>query len=136
MTTEKDIEKKIIVSVQNAGSIVFKNNVGYAEKTDPTTGKKYWIRFGLCEGSSDLIGITPVTVTEGMIGKTIGVFTAIEVKKDVNKKYDKHRMETQQRFIDFINRNGGFAFKADDPDKALKQVEKKKKELGQLYFGR
>jgi len=136
MTTEKDIEKKIIVSVQNAGSIVFKNNVGYAQKTDPNTGKKYWIRFGLCEGSSDLIGITPVTITQGMVGKTVGVFTAIEVKKDVNKSYDKHRMETQQRFIDFINRNGGFAFKSDDPDKALKQVEKKKKELGQLYFGR
>ena len=136
MTTEKDIEKKIIVSVQGAGSIVFKNNVGYAQKTDPNTGKKYWIRFGLCEGSSDLIGITPVTITQGMVGKTIGVFTAIEVKKDVTKSYDKHRMDTQKRFIDFINHNGGFAFKSDDPDKAMKEIEKRRKVLGQLYSGR
>jgi len=136
MVTEKDIEKKIIMSVQGAGSVVFKNNVGYAQKTDPNTGKKYWIRFGLCEGSSDLIGITPVTITQGMVGKTIGVFTAIEVKKDVTKSYDKHRMDTQKRFIDFINRNGGFAFKSDDPEKAQKEIEKRRKVLGQLYSGR
>ena len=117
--TEKDIEKQIILAVQKLGSVVFKNNVGTAEKTDPNTGKKYWVRFGLCEGSSDLIGITPITITQGMVGKRIGVFTAIEVKKDVKKGYNKHRMETQQRFIDFINKNGGFAFKSDDPEKAL-----------------
>lgn len=133
MTTEKDIEKKITMSVQGAGSIVFKNNVGYAQKTDPNTGKSYWIRFGLCEGSSDLIGITPVKITPGMIGKTVGVFTAIEVKKDVKKSYDKHRMDTQQRFIDFINRNGGFAFKSDDPDKATEEIIERVASLNQLY---
>lgn len=130
MVTEKDIERLIILSVQKAGSTVFKNNVGTAEKTDPNTGKKYWVRFGLCEGSSDLIGITPVNITQAMVGKTIGVFTAIEVKKDVRKKYDKHRMETQQRFIDFVNRNGGFAFKSDDPDKAREEIEKRKNPAG------
>ena len=85
MTTEHDIQNKIVLSVQKAGSTMFRNNVGYAQKTDPNTGKSYWIRFGLCEGSSDLIGITPVKITPGMIGKTVGVFTAIEVKKDVKK---------------------------------------------------
>lgn len=133
MTTEHDIQNKIVLSVQKAGSTMFRNNVGYAQKTDPNTGKSYWIRFGLCEGSSDLIGITPVKITPGMIGKTVGVFTAIEVKKDVKKSYDKHRMDTQQRFIDFINRNGGFAFKSDDPEKAQKEVLDRKDVLGQLY---
>ena len=123
--TEKDIEKQIILAVQKLGSVVFKNNVGTAEKTDPNTGKKYWVRFGLCEGSSDLIGITPVTITQGMVGKRIGVFTAIEVKKDVKKGYNKHRMETQQRFIDFVNNKGGFAFKADDPDVAVSLIMEK-----------
>ena len=129
MTTEKDIEKRIIISVQSAGSTVFKNNVGSAEKTDPNTGKKYWVRFGLCEGSSDLIGITPVSITPDMVGEKIGVFTAIEVKKDVTKSYNKHRMETQQRFIDFVNNNGGFAFKSDDPLEAGKEILKRKKFL-------
>lgn len=122
MTTEKDIEKKIILSVQDVGATVFKNNVGTAEKVDARTGKKYFVRFGLCEGSSDLIGITPVTITQGMVGKRIGVFTAIEVKKDVRKSYDKHRMETQQRFINFIKSKGGIAFKSDDPQKAKDEI--------------
>lgn len=119
MTTEKDIERQIILSVQQNGTVVFKNNVGSAKKVDPNTGKEYWINFGLCEGSSDLIGITPIQITKEMVGKRIGVFTAIEVKKNVGKSYNKRRMEMQQRFIDFINNNGGFAFKSDDPNKAL-----------------
>lgn len=120
MTTEKDIERQIILFVQMYnGTIVFKNNVGSAKKVDPNTGKEYWINFGLCEGSSDLIGITPVQITPEMVGKRIGVFTAIEVKKDVGKAYNKRRMESQQRFINFINNNGGFAFKSDNPEHAL-----------------
>ena len=122
MTTETDIQNKIVIAVQVLGTTMFRNNVGVAEKIDKNTGKKYWVRFGLCEGSSDLIGITPVKITQGMVGKTIGVFTAIEVKKDVKKKYDKHRMETQQRFIDFINSKGGFAFKSDNPEKAKDSI--------------
>lgn len=122
MPTEKDIEKKIIIAVQSVGATVFKNNVGTAKKVDPRTGKEYFVRFGLCEGSSDLIGITPITITADMVGKTMGVFTAIEVKKDVKKKYDKHRMETQQRFIDFVNKKGGIAFKSDDPEDACKKL--------------
>ena len=120
---EKDVEKRIILSVQECGTTVFKNNVGSAKKVDPNTGKEYWINFGLCEGSSDLIGITPIEITQGMVGKTIGVFTAIEVKKNVNKKYKASRMESQQRFIDFINKKGGIAFKSDDPTDALKRIK-------------
>lgn len=124
MTTEHDVQNKIVLAVQNAGSTMFRNNVGTCEKVDKRTGKKYFVRFGLCEGSSDLIGITPIEITPGMVGKRIGVFTAIEVKKDVKKSYDKHRMETQKRFIDFVNRNGGLAFKADDPDAAVDMLSK------------
>ena len=124
--TEKDIEKLIILSAQKAGSTVFKNNVGTCEKIDPHTGKKYFIRFGLCEGSSDLIGITPIEIKPDMVGKRIGLFTAIEVKKDVKKSYNKHRMETQKAFIDFVNTNGGIAFKADDPKEVFDILNKLK----------
>lgn len=120
---EKDIEKKIILSVQECGTTVFKNNVGSAKKVDPNTGKEYWINFGLCEGSSDLIGITPVKITADMVGKTMGVFTAIEVKKNVNKKYKASRMESQKRFIDFINSKGGIAFKSDNEDDAKNKIK-------------
>ena len=123
MTTETDIQNRIVLALCKIGTTMFRNNVGVAEKVDKNTGKKYWVRFGLCEGSSDLIGITPVTVTQDMVGKKLGVFTAVEVKKDVTKAYAKHRMETQQRFIDFVNKNGGFAFKSDDPSKAVDKIK-------------
>lgn len=122
MVTETDIQNLIVLRLAKAGTTMFRNNVGSAEKIDKRTGKKYYIKFGLCEGSSDLIGITPVEITQDMVGKTIGVFTAIEVKKDVTKSYDKHRMETQKRFIDFVNKNGGVAFKSDNPEKAVERL--------------
>lgn len=116
MVTETDIQNTIVLTLAKKGVTMFRNNVGCAEKIDKKTGKKYYVHFGLCEGSSDLIGITPVKITSEMVGKKIGVFTAIEVKKDVKKSYNKHRMETQQRFIDFVNSNGGIAFKSDNPN--------------------
>lgn len=38
------------------------------------------VRFGLCPGSSDLIGWRTVTVTREMVGSKLAVFLAIEVK--------------------------------------------------------
>lgn len=62
------------------------------------------LRAGLCTGSSDIIGITPTYVTHDMLGKTLGVFTAIEVKgaKGVASKEQKH-------FIEQVIKAGGYA---------------------------
>lgn len=122
MSTEKDIERKIIMDTCKIGCRLFKNNVGSATIKNPDTGKEYRVNFGLCKGSSDLIGWTPVAITNEMVGKTIAIFTAVEVKKDVSKKYNKDRMESQQKFIDIVNKNGGIAFKSDNPDEAIKTI--------------
>lgn len=114
MSTEKDIEKLIIIEACKKRTTLFKNNVGSADVLNPHNGKKYRINFGLCRGSSDLIGITPVEITKEMIGSTVGLFTAVEVKKDVGKKYDKKRTEEQNNFINFVNKNGGIALKHDN----------------------
>ena len=61
--------------------------------------------------SSDLIGITQIVITPDMVGKTVGVFTAIEVKKedwDINKKFDKREI-AQYNFIKWVKFLGGFA---------------------------
>lgn len=61
--------------------------------------------------SSDLIGITQVEVTHAMVGMTLGVFTAVEVKKEnwnPDKKFDK-RETAQLNFIKWVKHHGGFA---------------------------
>lgn len=50
---------------------------------------------GLCDGSSDLIGWTEITITPDMVGKRAAIFTALEVKTDTG------RVTPQQ--VNFIN---------------------------------
>lgn len=113
--TEKDVERKLILHASQIGSTLFKNNVGmYRDERGNV------IRFGLCKGSSDLIGWTPITIQPSMVGKRIAVFTAVEVKKDKNGRYKA--TEDQQRFISVVNNNGGLALVADcdeDLDEAV-----------------
>lgn len=81
---------------------LFRNNVGLAvyEKN----GRKWSVKYGLCEGSSDLVGFTKITITPEMVGREISVFTACEVKAEKGAK----RTE-QIKFIDFIKNNGGIS---------------------------
>lgn len=61
--------------------------------------------------SSDLIGITTITITPDMVGKKIGVFTAVEVKKEswnIDKKLDA-RETAQSAFVNWVRQRGGFA---------------------------
>lgn len=104
--TEKDIERTLILHASQCGSTMFKNNVGmYRDERGNV------IRYGLCKGSSDLIGWTPITITPEMVGKKIAVFTAVEVKKN---KFGKYRAtEDQKRFISAVQANGGMAGVAD-----------------------
>ena len=104
--TEKDVERKLILHASEIGSTLFKNNVGmYRDERGNV------IRFGLCKGSSDLIGWTPVTITQAMVGKRLAVFTAVEVKKNKHGSY--RATEDQLRFISAVNRNGGIGLVAD-----------------------
>jgi len=72
--------------------------------------------------SSDLIGITQVVITPEMVGKTLGVFTAIEVKKEdwnPEKKLDKH--ETSQcNFLTWVKSLGGIASFCNNKDQLTK----------------
>ena len=99
--------------------ILFRNHVGAGVmgKIIKPKGRTFWIvenprycRFGLIEGSSDLIGWTPVRITADMVGKTVAVFTAVETKT----KYKKATTE-QENFIHEVNRAGGRAGVAREP---------------------
>lgn len=85
---ERDIQDIVWLEADKYGAILWRNNTGAYK-----VGNRY-VRFGLCVGSSDLIGLT-----------RDGRFLAIEVKRG-NKKPEPE----QQKYIDFVNAKGGLAF--------------------------
>ena len=61
------------------------------------------VRYGLCPGSSDLIGYRTVVITPEMVGQRVAIFAAVEVK-------DRARPTTQQTaFINLVQQAGGLA---------------------------
>lgn len=61
------------------------------------------VRYGLCPGSSDLIGLRTRIITERDLGHRFAQFVAIEVK-------DRGRLtEQQQAFITMVQQAGGLA---------------------------
>lgn len=97
--TETDIMKLIRQELGSGKIRLFRNNVGQA-RTE--TGAV--VVFGLCKGSSDLIGWKSVEITSDMIGKRVAIFTALEVKKP-GKKPDKD----QRNFIAVVAKHGGIS---------------------------
>jgi hypothetical protein len=69
---------------------------------------------GLPAGFADTFGLTPVVITADMVGKTIGVFHAIEYKSLRGKA-----ATLQQAFIAAVRRNGGRAGIARNEQEAI-----------------
>ena len=118
--TEGILLKQILLHVSKLGARLFRNNVGLSWSgkifkpnseikvsvgpRDVVIYNARPIHMGLCEGSSDLIGWTPVKITEAMVGKTVAVFTAIEAKT-INVR----TTAGQKNFIETVNKFGGLA---------------------------
>jgi ribosomal protein S19 len=102
----------ILEDASNNGARLFRQNVGlgWVGKVIKRTSNSMVIQHprplhaGLCVGSSDIIGITPVVITEDMVGQTIGVFTAPEIKAGLDQP-----SEQQLKFIAMVKKLGGFA---------------------------
>lgn len=85
-------------------------------KTDDTLTLKHPRRVTVgFEGLSDLLGGSPVTITPDMVGQTLLVVTAVEVKAGNDKPRPK-----QPEFVAFIKKAGGRAGFARSIDDALK----------------
>jgi len=116
---------KALQAKHSKQGILFRNNTGTAYQgrrgivngmimlSDPRP-----ISFGLCVGSSDLIGWTEIIVTKDMIGQKIAIFTALEVK-NLSGKATKEQIN----FIKQVRKSGGIGeilrwvdedFKADE----------------------
>ena len=72
--------------------------------------------------SSDLIGITPHVVSASDVGKTLGIFTAVEVKAgDWAFKNTMHE-QAQQNFINLVKAMGGHGTVANS-ERALEELK-------------
>jgi hypothetical protein len=100
------------------GIRLFRNNSGVLP--DPITKRP--VRFGLGNESKklnkefksgDYIGVTPLTITPEMVGKTVGVFTNLEVKAEGFVERDSYRDNQreygQKNYIVMIRKLGGLA---------------------------
>jgi hypothetical protein len=99
--SEKEIMEAVMIEASRLGYVVWRNNSGMLYNKNGTP-----VKYGLCKGSSDLIGFC----------KGTGQFLAIEVKSSAGKL-----TESQIKFVDFVNKNGGKAIVCDD-EKKLKNL--------------
>ena len=97
------IPKEVQLECSRCGSRMFVNTVGLF-RTIRSDGSEAKLMTGLCKGSSDLIGWTPVTITPEDVGKQIAVFTAIEVKTG-----KATTTKEQKAFIKAVSEAGGIA---------------------------
>lgn len=78
------------------------------------------IDFGLCDGSSDLIGMVSTVITPEMVGQKVAIFLALEVKVS-----SKKGSEAQEKFIALVRDQGGIAGVVRNADEALYLINSK-----------
>jgi hypothetical protein len=91
--------KAVQLKASELGWRLYRNNVG---RLQAKTGQ--WVQYGLCVGSSDLIGWRTRVVTPDMVGQPIAQFVAVEVKTDTGTL-----TEEQIAFLATVRLAGGVA---------------------------
>lgn len=86
----------------NIGWRLFRNNTGRIQAKSGA-----WVQFGLCVGSSDLIGWKSRQIMPEDVGKRIAVFVAVEAKS-----LNGRLTEEQEAFLGCVAEAGGIAIEA------------------------
>lgn len=116
---ENNIVNAAMIALSKAGALVFRNNVGtgWAGKMERGKDKPVFVgredvivrnarplHSGLCVGSADIIGGMRVVVTPEMVGQTVLIFLAPEIKTATGRP-----SEAQLNFTKAVVRAGGRA---------------------------
>lgn len=118
--SETPVSQAIQLAAPKHGMRLWRNNNGAAYSPDGRL-----VRYGLCNESkkiskqlksSDLIGITQYVIKPEDVGKTFGIFTSVEVKREGWKYTGTAREVAQLAWINLIKLFGGFAFFATKPE--------------------
>ena len=112
-------EKEVMAAVKEWAGMrsdvtLWRNNVGSMEWAP---GR--WLRYGLCVGSADFIGLTSITITPDLVGKKVAVFTALEAKAE-----NGVLSTDQERFLMAVKDAGGIASVVHDAEEAQLAVER------------
>lgn len=110
---ESSLMRDIQIRLSALGARLLRNNVGMLEDR---TGQK--VRYGLCVGSSDLIGWYAVEITPDMVGKKLAIFTAVEVKTLTGRL-----TKEQVNFLEAVKSAGGIAFVARSVEEAERFIK-------------
>jgi hypothetical protein len=122
MASEMATQQRLRLLAAQHGTPLLRNNSGAC-----TDASGRVIRYGLGNDSerinrhfksSDLIGIWPVVVTPQMVGQTLGVFFAVEVKAPGWRlTAGDERAQAQAAFGEWVRKHGGlFTFATNEKD--------------------
>lgn len=97
--SEQAIQQRIRLACSRGAVRLWRNNTGALRDANGQL-----VRFGLCEGSSDLIGFRSIEITPAMVGQRLAVFAAVEVKSQTGRP-----TAAQAAFLQHVRESGGIA---------------------------
>ena len=97
--SEQELQQRIRLELGRGPVRLWRNNVGALRDQ-----RGQLVSYGLCRGSSDLIGLRRLTIGPEHLGQSLAVFVAIEVKSERGRLAAE-----QQQFLEVVREFGGLA---------------------------
>ena len=96
---EHEIQQRIRLACGRGPVRLWRNNTGAL-----VDQQGRFVRFGLCKGSSDLIGLRSLEITPELVGQRLAQFVALEIKTAQGVLRPE-----QQAFLRLVQQLGGVA---------------------------
>ena len=97
--SEHEIQQRIRLACGRGRVRLWRNNTGAL-----VDQQGRFVRFGLCKGSSDLIGLRSLEITPELVGQRIAQFVALEIKTGSGTVSPE-----QRAFLQLGQQQGGLA---------------------------
>jgi hypothetical protein len=97
--SEHEIQQRIRLACGRGAVRLWRNNTGAL-----VDKQGRFVRFGLCKGSSDLIGLRSLEITPELVGQRIAQFVALEIKTTQGVLSPE-----QRAFLRLVQQLGGVA---------------------------
>lgn len=97
--SEQELQQRIRLELGQGPVRLWRNNVGALRDE-----RGRLVSYGLCRGSSDLIGLRQLTIGPEHLGQCLAVFAAIEIKAQRGRPTAE-----QQQFVAMVQQLGGLA---------------------------